>query len=296
MTRKGGGSRGAGPGLPKMTLGWMRGRGLPAWQQQTRRVSRAEGRRPSPPPPPARSGGPGPALVQGHWATTPSSSPSCASLGALSPPAPPPPPPSSSSWSPELHLSGSAPETSGRSKAAQAVPSASNALPASASAAKTPPLVGLLGCRGFQGPSPQPHWCLWVCPQDTRALGPGTPSPQALAPWPRGRARGNRRMGDATRARGQGRAAHRDGSPGRGGAQWSEWGGVHCLPRARAPCVLPGPHVPGPAGFWEEPCLAVPRLGWEPQGLHLPLRAHGHPPPGCPPPRQRTCPPPRSPH
>lgn len=139
-------------------------------------------------------------MVQGHWATTPSSSPSCASLGALSPPAPPPPPPSSSSWSPELHLSGSAPETSGRSKAAQAVPSASNALPASASAAKSPLLVGLLGRRGFQGPLPQPHWCLRVCPQDTRALGPGIPSPQALAPWPQRRERGNRRMGDATRA------------------------------------------------------------------------------------------------
>lgn len=157
-----------------MMLGWTRGCGLPAWQQQTRL---SPGLRAVGPPPSTtcQELGPGPAWRRRTGpplAALPRPTPPW-SPGALSPPSSSPPPPSSSSWSPELHLGGSAPETSGRSKATQAVPSALNALPASASAAKSPPLGGPPQAQGLPGafasaplvlvdlpagcPSPQPR-------------------------------------------------------------------------------------------------------------------------------------------
>lgn len=155
-----------------------------------------------------------------------------------------------------------------------------------AAKAKSPPLGG--PPAGASRGSPQPHWCLWVCPQDTRALGPGTPSPQALAPWPcRARVTEGWEMPRGLRARG---AAHRDGSLKGRSTGWGG-GGVHRPPWARvpAPACL---HVPGPAGFCRSPASRSP-LGT--QGLHPP--AHGHPPPRVPaPPKTEDVPPRRGLH
>lgn len=290
MTRKGGGSRGARARPSQNDAGLDEGRGLPAWQQQTSAVSRAEGRRPSASTTCQEWGawtrlGAG---ALGHLPALP-----CLRLpGALSL-SPTPTPPSSSSWSPGAALA-ALPLRPQVAPAAQAVPSASNALPASASAAKTPPLVGTPQITGLPGAFASAPLVLVGLPAGTRALGPGTPSPQALAPWPRGRARVTEGMGDATRARARRKAAHRDGSPGGAEHSGQSGEGSTASPRPGRPASCPGPRA-WPCWVWEEPCLAVPRLGWEPQGLHLPL-PRTRAPPGCPPPKQRTRPPPRSPH
>ena len=159
MTGEGGGSRGTGPGLPQMMLGPTGGAGC-------RLTSRTGGGRPSPPPPPAGGGGPEPARRRGAGPPLPAL-PHPTPPGALSPPLyPRPHPQAPPGLQNQPHPSGSA-QTSGRSKATQAVPSALNALPAWASAAKPPPLGGPPRAQGLPGAVASAPLVLVDLPQDT---------------------------------------------------------------------------------------------------------------------------------
>ena len=143
---------------------------------------------------------------------------------------------------------------------------------------QSPPLwVGLLRHRGFQGPLPQPRWCLWICPQDTRTLSPGIPSSQALAPRPQHRARGNRRMGDAMRAKEGPRERLHAGTGPPGGAEHSGQSGEGSTssPWPVRPASCLAPTCLALLGLGRSPDSLFPGLGWEPQGLHLQLRGQG---------------------
>lgn len=166
MTRKGGGSRGTGPGLPKMMLGQTGGAGC---RPGSSRPGSSPGLRQEAVPASTTWQERGACTRPGAGALGHHSQlfPILRSPGALSPPPLPAPPPSSSSSSPEP----TAPEwLCSDLRSLQSHPGCSLCLecPSSLGVSSSRPLwVGLLGPRGFQAPLPQPHWCLRICPQDT---------------------------------------------------------------------------------------------------------------------------------
>lgn len=247
MTRKGGGSRGTGPGLPKMMLGQTGGAGC---RPGSSRPGSSSGLRQEAVPASTtwQERGPVPALGQGRWATTPSSSPSYAPrelcpLHLYPRPHPQAPPRLQN----QAHLSGSA-QTSGRSKATQAVPSALNALPASASAAVAP--------SGWASSGPGASRRLCLSPTGACGSARRTPEPSAqefllLRLWLPGPSTGRGvtedRRGHAGQGGAEGEAACRDGAP--GGAEHSGQSG-----KGSTPCPWPGRRRPAGPHFWGPAC------------------------------------------